>query len=79
MKLKQRLHLTFVLSPPSTATVIGIQSDGESLLEERRGGDSQKGSSGKTDHVTLPHYTPLFCLVMPSASLNIHRDLVLNH
>uniref|UniRef100_A0A3P8WUW3 Family with sequence similarity 102 member Bb n=1 Tax=Cynoglossus semilaevis TaxID=244447 RepID=A0A3P8WUW3_CYNSE len=32
-------------TPPSTATVIGIQSDGESLLEERRGGDSQKGSS----------------------------------
>uniref|UniRef100_A0A3B3YKE1 C2 NT-type domain-containing protein n=1 Tax=Poecilia mexicana TaxID=48701 RepID=A0A3B3YKE1_9TELE len=35
-------------TPPSTATVIGIQSDGESLLEERRGGDSQKGfSDGK--------------------------------
>ncbi|PWA21075.1 hypothetical protein CCH79_00009497, partial [Gambusia affinis] len=33
-------------TPPSTATVIGIQSDGESLLEERRGGDSQKGFSG---------------------------------
>ncbi|XP_060933471.1 protein FAM102B [Limanda limanda] len=32
-------------TPPSTATVIGIQGDGESLLEERRGGDSQKGSS----------------------------------
>lgn len=32
-------------TPPSTATVIGIQSDGESLLEERRGGDSQKGCS----------------------------------
>ncbi|XP_061635844.1 EEIG family member 2-like isoform X2 [Phyllopteryx taeniolatus] len=31
-------------TPPSTATVIGIQSDGESLLEERRGGDSQKAS-----------------------------------
>ncbi|XP_029905706.1 protein FAM102B isoform X2 [Myripristis murdjan] len=29
-------------TPPSTATVIGIQGDGESLLEERRGGDSQK-------------------------------------
>ncbi|KAM3849409.1 EEIG family member 2-like, partial [Diretmus argenteus] len=28
-------------TPPSTATVIGIQGDGESLLEERRGGDSQ--------------------------------------
>uniref|UniRef100_A0A3Q2SS65 Family with sequence similarity 102 member Bb n=1 Tax=Fundulus heteroclitus TaxID=8078 RepID=A0A3Q2SS65_FUNHE len=35
-------------TPPSTATVIGIQSDGESLLEERRGGDSQKGFSGET-------------------------------
>uniref|UniRef100_A0A3B5A2D9 Protein FAM102B-like n=1 Tax=Stegastes partitus TaxID=144197 RepID=A0A3B5A2D9_9TELE len=35
------------LGPPSTATVIGIQSDGESLLEERKGGDSQKGCSGK--------------------------------
>uniref|UniRef100_A0A8C9YZN5 Family with sequence similarity 102 member Bb n=1 Tax=Sander lucioperca TaxID=283035 RepID=A0A8C9YZN5_SANLU len=32
-------------TPPSTATVIGIQGDGESLLEERRGGDSQKGCS----------------------------------
>uniref|UniRef100_A0A673CS10 Family with sequence similarity 102 member Bb n=1 Tax=Sphaeramia orbicularis TaxID=375764 RepID=A0A673CS10_9TELE len=32
-------------TPPSTATVIGIQSDGESLLEERRGGDSQKACS----------------------------------
>ncbi|XP_019964505.1 EEIG family member 2 isoform X1 [Paralichthys olivaceus] len=32
-------------TPPSTATVIGIQGDGESLLEERRGGDSQKVSS----------------------------------
>ncbi|XP_061680610.1 EEIG family member 2-like isoform X1 [Syngnathoides biaculeatus] len=31
-------------TPPSTATVIGVQSDGESLLEERRGGDSQKVS-----------------------------------
>ncbi|XP_057697621.1 protein FAM102B isoform X2 [Corythoichthys intestinalis] len=31
-------------TPPSTATVIGIQGDGESLLEERRGGDSQKAS-----------------------------------
>uniref|UniRef100_A0A3P8WU80 Family with sequence similarity 102 member Bb n=1 Tax=Cynoglossus semilaevis TaxID=244447 RepID=A0A3P8WU80_CYNSE len=39
--------LKVTLGPPSTATVIGIQSDGESLLEERRGGDSQKGSSGK--------------------------------
>ncbi|XP_047657271.1 protein FAM102B isoform X2 [Tachysurus fulvidraco] len=29
-------------TPPSTATVIGIQGDGESLLEERRGGDTQK-------------------------------------
>uniref|UniRef100_A0A3B1JGD6 Family with sequence similarity 102 member Bb n=1 Tax=Astyanax mexicanus TaxID=7994 RepID=A0A3B1JGD6_ASTMX len=28
--------------PPSTATVIGIQGDSESLLEERRGGDTQK-------------------------------------
>uniref|UniRef100_A0A3B3BVD7 Family with sequence similarity 102 member Bb n=1 Tax=Oryzias melastigma TaxID=30732 RepID=A0A3B3BVD7_ORYME len=37
--------------PPSTATVIGIQSDGESLLEERRGGDSQKGCSGENGHL----------------------------
>ncbi|KAL2089478.1 hypothetical protein ACEWY4_014166 [Coilia grayii] len=29
-------------TPPSTATVLGIQGDGERLLEERRGGDSQK-------------------------------------
>ncbi|KAG7280765.1 hypothetical protein CRUP_037695 [Coryphaenoides rupestris] len=29
--------------PPSTATVIGIQGDSESLLEDRRGGDIQKG------------------------------------
>uniref|UniRef100_UPI003AABE9D4 EEIG family member 2 isoform X5 n=1 Tax=Centroberyx gerrardi TaxID=166262 RepID=UPI003AABE9D4 len=33
-------------TPPSTATVIGIQGDGESLLEERRGGDSQKACPG---------------------------------
>uniref|UniRef100_A0A3Q3A7W8 Family with sequence similarity 102 member Bb n=1 Tax=Kryptolebias marmoratus TaxID=37003 RepID=A0A3Q3A7W8_KRYMA len=33
--------------PPSTATVIGIPGDGENLLEERKGGDSQKGYSGK--------------------------------
>lgn len=32
-------------TPPSTATVVGLQSDGESLLEERRGGDSQKPCS----------------------------------
>ncbi|CAF90628.1 unnamed protein product, partial [Tetraodon nigroviridis] len=36
-------------TPPSTATVIGIQSDGESLLEERKGGDSQKSSSESRD------------------------------
>ncbi|XP_056133258.1 protein FAM102B [Lampris incognitus] len=29
-------------TPPSTATVIGVQGDGESLLEERKGGDPQK-------------------------------------
>ncbi|KAK1897480.1 Protein FAM102B [Dissostichus eleginoides] len=40
-------------TPPSTATVIGIQGDGESLLEERRGGDSQKGCSGEANHATL--------------------------
>ncbi|KAJ0032790.1 hypothetical protein NQD34_002871 [Periophthalmus magnuspinnatus] len=34
-------------TPPSTATVVGLQSDGEGLLEERKGGDSQK-SSGET-------------------------------
>uniref|UniRef100_A0A8C1HX79 Family with sequence similarity 102 member Bb n=1 Tax=Cyprinus carpio carpio TaxID=630221 RepID=A0A8C1HX79_CYPCA len=28
--------------PPSTATVIGIQGDAESLLEDRKGGDTQK-------------------------------------
>ncbi|XP_061831482.1 EEIG family member 2 isoform X2 [Nerophis lumbriciformis] len=33
-------------TPPSTATVIGIQGDGESLLEERRGGDLPTASSG---------------------------------
>ncbi|XP_024862651.1 protein FAM102B isoform X2 [Kryptolebias marmoratus] len=33
-------------TPPSTATVIGIPGDGENLLEERKGGDSQKGYSG---------------------------------
>uniref|UniRef100_A0A3Q1JNA8 C2 NT-type domain-containing protein n=1 Tax=Anabas testudineus TaxID=64144 RepID=A0A3Q1JNA8_ANATE len=32
-------------TPPSTATVISIQGDGESLLEERRGGETQKGCS----------------------------------
>ncbi|KAJ3599456.1 hypothetical protein NHX12_033417 [Muraenolepis orangiensis] len=30
-------------TPPSTATVIGIQGDAESLLEDRKGGDTQKG------------------------------------
>ncbi|KAI5627598.1 protein FAM102B, partial [Silurus asotus] len=37
-------------TPPSTATVIGIQGDGVSLLEERRGGDTQNpylGLSGQ--------------------------------
>lgn len=34
-------------TPPSTATVVGLQSDGESLLEERRGGDSQKSSESR--------------------------------
>ncbi|XP_028823663.1 protein FAM102B-like [Denticeps clupeoides] len=29
-------------TPPSTATVVGIQGDAEGLLEDRRGGDSQK-------------------------------------
>lgn len=57
MKYKKgetRSHcLSSVIRPPSTATVIGIQSDGESLLEERRGGDAQKGCSGETDHATL--------------------------
>ncbi|XP_049585547.1 EEIG family member 2 isoform X2 [Syngnathus scovelli] len=33
-------------TPPSTAAVFGIQGDGDSLLEERRGGDSQKNSCG---------------------------------
>uniref|UniRef100_H3C596 EEIG family member 2 n=1 Tax=Tetraodon nigroviridis TaxID=99883 RepID=H3C596_TETNG len=40
-------------TPPSTATVIGIQSDGESLLEERKGGDSQKSSSATICSVPL--------------------------
>ncbi|XP_029003166.1 protein FAM102B isoform X1 [Betta splendens] len=35
-------------TPPSTATVIGIQGEGGSLLEERRGGDAQKGSSAES-------------------------------
>lgn len=36
-------------TPPSTATVIGIQSDGESLLEETRGGNSQKACPENRD------------------------------
>ncbi|XP_063316455.1 protein FAM102B isoform X2 [Pelmatolapia mariae] len=32
-------------TPPCTATMIAIQGDTESLLEERKGGDSQKGCS----------------------------------
>ncbi|KAM9797327.1 EEIG family member 2 isoform 1-T2 [Syngnathus typhle] len=36
-------------TPPSTATVFGIQGDGDSLLEERRGGDSQKNSCAYTE------------------------------
>uniref|UniRef100_A0A8C7XLA7 Family with sequence similarity 102 member Bb n=1 Tax=Oryzias sinensis TaxID=183150 RepID=A0A8C7XLA7_9TELE len=46
--------VSFVIRPPSTATVIGIQSDGESLLEERRGGDSQKGCSGESREGKCP-------------------------
>lgn len=34
-------------TPPSTATVVGLQSDGEGLLEERRRGDSQKSSESR--------------------------------
>uniref|UniRef100_A0A3Q2UY76 Family with sequence similarity 102 member Bb n=1 Tax=Haplochromis burtoni TaxID=8153 RepID=A0A3Q2UY76_HAPBU len=39
-----------VIRPPCTATMIAIQGDTESLLEERKGGDSQKGCSGEADH-----------------------------
>lgn len=35
--------------PPSTATVIGVQGDAERLLEERKGGDTQKAFLGKTN------------------------------
>lgn len=41
-------------TPPSTATVIGIQGDGESLLEERKGGDSQKASSAESREGKCP-------------------------
>ncbi|KAM9762304.1 EEIG family member 2 isoform 1-T2 [Menidia menidia] len=41
-------------TPPSTATVIGIQGDGEGLLEERRGGDSQKSCSGENREGKCP-------------------------
>ncbi|XP_077463049.1 EEIG family member 2 isoform X1 [Stigmatopora argus] len=41
-------------TPPSTATVIGIQGDGDSLLEERRGGDSQKSSCAESREVKCP-------------------------
>lgn len=34
-------------TPPSTATVVGLQSDGEGLLEERRRGDLQKSSESR--------------------------------
>ncbi|XP_067086900.1 protein FAM102B isoform X2 [Osmerus mordax] len=33
-------------TPPSTATVIGVQGDAERLLEERKGGDTQKAFLG---------------------------------
>uniref|UniRef100_A0A3P9CT68 Family with sequence similarity 102 member Bb n=1 Tax=Maylandia zebra TaxID=106582 RepID=A0A3P9CT68_9CICH len=39
-----------VIRPPCTATMIAIQGDTESLLEERKGGDSQKGCSGEADN-----------------------------
>ncbi|XP_066533770.1 protein FAM102B isoform X2 [Hoplias malabaricus] len=39
-------------TPPSTATVIGIQGDTESLLEERRGGDLQKPFLGLSGYST---------------------------
>eukprot|EP00064_Thunnus_orientalis_P010187 superscaffoldBa00001357_g10213 len=48
------LKVTLKLRPPSTATVIGIQGDGESLLEERRGGDSQKASSAESREGKCP-------------------------
>ncbi|XP_026886425.2 protein FAM102B isoform X2 [Electrophorus electricus] len=39
-------------TPPSTATVIGIQGDTEVLLEERRGGDTQKPYLGLAGYST---------------------------
>uniref|UniRef100_A0A3Q1BK74 C2 NT-type domain-containing protein n=1 Tax=Amphiprion ocellaris TaxID=80972 RepID=A0A3Q1BK74_AMPOC len=41
-------------TPPSTATVIGIQTDVESLLEERKGGDSQKACSASESKGKCP-------------------------
>ena len=69
---KRPYCLSCVTRPPSTATVIGIQCDGESLLEERRGGDSQKGCSGETNHATFT----LLCVFIPLAFPNIYRHLI---
>lgn len=38
-------------TPPSTATVIGIQGEVDNLLEERRGGDTQKPFLGLSESV----------------------------
>ncbi|XP_030627885.1 EEIG family member 2 [Chanos chanos] len=45
-------------TPPSTATVIGIQGEAETLLEDRRGGDSQKAFLGISE-------TPGKCASLP--------------
>uniref|UniRef100_A0A3Q4HT63 Family with sequence similarity 102 member Bb n=1 Tax=Neolamprologus brichardi TaxID=32507 RepID=A0A3Q4HT63_NEOBR len=52
-----------VIRPPCTATMIAIQGDTESLLEERKGGDSQKGCSGEANHATLHSSSLLHLLI----------------
>ncbi|KAI5090361.1 protein FAM102B, partial [Silurus meridionalis] len=51
-------------TPPSTATVIGIQGDGVSLLEERRGGDTQNPYLG----LSGPLYSYVQCQMLKPES-----------
>lgn len=49
--------------------MVGIQSDGESLLEERKGGDSQKGCPGETSGATS------HCLAVLTHAVGFYKHL----
>ncbi|XP_077076759.1 EEIG family member 2 isoform X2 [Siphateles boraxobius] len=48
-------------TPPSTAMVIGIQGDAESLLEDRRGGDTQKPFLSLSGNMLTQEIQPCAC------------------